>query len=60
MNFGEILKPIRTPNASYINGFSHFILGTFVPVEIIIEANALPEVGQIYPSKITYFSLFRL
>ena len=30
MNFGEILKPIRTPNASYINGFSHFILGTFV------------------------------
>ena len=30
MNFVEKLKPIRTPNASYINGFSHFILGTFV------------------------------
>ena len=30
MNFGEILKPIRTPNSSYINGFSHFILGTYV------------------------------
>ena len=30
MNFGEILKPIRTPNASYINSFSQFYIGTFL------------------------------
>ena len=30
MKFGEKLKPSWTPNYSYINGFSQFIIGTFV------------------------------
>ena len=30
MKFGDKLKPSWTPNYSYINGFSQFIIGTFV------------------------------
>ena len=30
MKFGEKLKPSWTPNYSYINSFSHFMIITFV------------------------------